>query len=101
MGKCITCGKHFHFSELDGGHFIQRQHLATRWDPRNVKAQCKRDNRFLYGLQYEFSLALGSELSEELLIKSKQIFKKTDAEYLEIFEEYRDKLAELKSIQDF
>ena len=47
------------------------------------------------------SLALGSDLAEELLIKSKQPLKMADFEYQEIFEEFRDKLKELKDSQKF
>ena len=99
--KCITCNKPIHFTESDAGHFIGRQHLATRWNENNVHAQCRKCNRFEYGRQYEYSLALGSDLAEELLLESRQIFKRSDFEYLEIFEEYRDKLEELKKDQNF
>ena len=99
--ECITCNKPIHFTESDAGHFIGRQHLATRWDENNVYAQCRKCNRFEYGRQYEYSLALGSDLAEELLLSSRQIFKRSDFEYLEIFEKYRDKLEELKKKQDF
>ena len=100
-GTCISCGKGIHFSESDAGHFISRGKLATRWDVRNVNLQCRKCNRFEYGRQYEYSLALGSELAEELLIKSKQPLKMADFEYQEIFEEFRDKLKELKDSQKF
>jgi hypothetical protein len=66
-----------------------------------VNLQCRKCNRFEYGRQYEYSLALGSELAEELLIKSKQPLKMADFEYQEIFEEFRDKLKELKDSQKF
>ena len=98
---CISCNKPIHFTESDAGHFIGRQHLATRWEENNVHAQCRKCNRFEYGRQYEYSLALGPDLAEELLLASRQIMKLSDAEYLEIFEEYKDKLEELKKIQNF
>ena len=100
-GQCISCKKGIHFSESDAGHFITRGALSTRWDIRNVNLQCRKCNRFEYGRQYEYSLALGSELAEELLIKSKQPLKMADFEYQEIFEEFRDKLKELKDSQKF
>lgn len=99
--KCITCNKPIHFTESDAGHFIGRQHLATRWNENNVHAQCRKCNRFEYGRQYEYSLSLGSDLAEELLLTSRQIMKLSDFEYMEIFEEYRDKLEELKKKQNF
>jgi len=99
--QCISCKKPIHFTESDAGHFIGRGALSTRWDENNVYAQCRKCNRFEYGRQYEYSLNLGSQLAEDLLIKSKQIYKLSEPEYQDLFETFRDKLAELKSIQDF
>ena len=99
--KCISCNKPIHFTESDGGHFISRKHLNTRYDEENVNAQCRKCNRFEDGRQFEYSLNLGEELSNKLLIKSKQILKLNDAEWLEIFEEFRDKLKAIKELQDF
>jgi len=99
--KCISCGKKVHFTETDAGHFIGRQHLITRYDERNVHAQCRKCNRFEYGRQYEYSIALGSDLADELLQKSRGVLKLTDPEWQEIFETYKTKLQELKNKQNF
>ena len=101
MTKCISCNKPVHFSETDAGHLFSRQHLSTRYDERNVNAQCRRCNRFEYGRQYEYAQNIGAELAEELLQKSRQVLKLTDPEWMEIFIEYRDKLAEIKNNQSF
>ena len=99
--NCISCGKKVHFTETDAGHFIGRQHLITRYDERNVHAQCRKCNRFEYGRQYEYSISLGSDLADELLQKSRGVLKLTDPEWLEIFETYKTKLQELKDKQNF
>ena len=99
--KCISCNKPIHFTESDAGHFISRAKMATRYDEQNVHAQCRKCNRFEYGRQFEYSLKIGTELAEELLIKSRQIYKMSDAEWLEVFEEFRDKLKAIKDIQNF
>jgi len=98
---CISCGKTIHFSESDAGHFISRKYLITRYDERNVKAQCRKCNRFEYGRQYEYSIALGQELSQELLQTSRSMVKYTDADWQEIFKEFNDKLNEIKKKQNF
>lgn len=98
---CISCGKTIHFSESDAGHFISRKYLITRYDERNVKAQCRKCNRFEYGRQYEYSIALGQELSQELLQTSRSMVKYTDADWQEIFEKFNDKLNEIKKKQNF
>jgi hypothetical protein len=99
--QCISCDKPIHFTESDAGHFISRGKLATRWDERNVNAQCRKCNRFEYGRQFEYSLKIGTELAEKLLQDSRSVFKLMEHEYQEIFETYRDKLKELKDIQNF
>jgi len=99
--QCISCDKPIHFSESDAGHFISRGKLATRWDERNVNAQCRKCNRFEYGRQFEYSLKIGTELAEQLLQDSRATVKLMDFEYQEIFEKYRDLNAELESIQGF
>lgn len=99
--QCISCDKPIHFTESDAGHFISRGKLATRWDERNVKAQCRKCNRFEYGRQFEYSLKIGTELAEQLLQESRAVFKLMEHEYQEIFETYRDKLKELKDLQGF
>ena len=99
--NCITCNKPIHFTESDAGDFISRGKLSTRYDPRNVYSQCRKCNRFEYGRQYEYSLTLGEQLSEELLIKSREICKLSDDEWLDIFNNYNNKLIELKKLQNF
>ena len=74
-GKCVSCDKAIHFSESDAGHFISRGAMATRWDERNVNLQCRKCNRFEYGRQFEYSLKIGTELAEELLQESRQLYK--------------------------
>lgn len=98
---CVSCGKTIHFLESDAGHFISRKYLITRYDERNVHAQCRKCNRFEYGRQYEYSIALGQELSQELLQTSRSMVKYTDADWQEIFEEFKDKLNEIKKKQNF
>lgn len=46
---CITCGCRRYWQELDAGHFIQREHLATRYEKDNVWPQCVKCNRFKGG----------------------------------------------------
>lgn len=100
-GECISCSKGIHFTESDAGHFISRQHLSTRWDERNVHLQCRKCNRFEYGRQYEYSIKIGGEVAEELLILSRQIQKFSDAELLDLYEKFNEKLKDLKDSQSF
>ena len=99
--ECITCQKPIHFTESDGGHFIGRQYMATRYDERNTYAQCRKCNRFEYGRQYEFSKAIGEELAEELLQRSREVCKLHDHEWQEVYERYNTKLQALRKKQSF
>jgi len=55
MGRCFTCNR---YSLLEAGHFIRRQHVATRWDERNVHGQCAYCNRWQHGAQAEYYVEL-------------------------------------------
>lgn len=43
---CISCGRRLPYEQADCGHYINRRHLATRWDEENCNAQCRKCNRF-------------------------------------------------------
>jgi 5-methylcytosine-specific restriction endonuclease McrA len=95
ISECVTCGKQDHWKKLQAGHFVSRKHYATRWDEDNVQVQCSGCNVFRYGEQYLFSKYLGVDLSEELLIKSRNIQKFTDNELLDMIELYNKKVNNL------
>ncbi len=95
IAECVTCGKKDHWKKLQAGHFMSRKHYSTRWDERNVEVQCQGCNVWRYGEQYKFSLHLGSELSEELLIRSRQIEKFSNADLVMMYETYKQKVKEL------
>jgi hypothetical protein len=95
IATCVTCGKQDHWKKMQNGHFISRKHYATRFDEDNCQVQCSGCNVFRYGEQYLFSKYLGADLSEELLIKSRNIQKFTDNELLEMIELYTEKVNNL------
>ena len=43
---CVTCDRQFHYKDMDGGHFISRNHTATKLVVENVHPQCKGCNGF-------------------------------------------------------
>ena len=57
-GICFTCGKKFGWKQTDAGHFINRNHLATRWYEKNVHAQCRGCNRFRQGNKQDYAVHL-------------------------------------------
>lgn len=93
--KCITCQREFMWNELDAGHFISRKEMNTRWDERNVAAQCHYCNRFRFGEQFKFSMALDKQsrgLSKRLFNKSKEIVKHSMIDLQEMVDLYKEKL---------
>lgn len=44
--QCISCGRIKPISQADCGHYINRQHMATRFSEVNCNAQCRSCNRF-------------------------------------------------------
>lgn len=93
--KCVTCGRSYHWKQIQAGHFMSRKHYSTRWDEDNVKPQCKACNVFNQGEQYKYSIHLGQELSESLLSKSRQIQKFTTADIEYLIELYSDRLKKI------
>ncbi len=77
---CVTCGKKYHWKQIQAGHFMSRKHYSTRWVEDNVKPQCYGCNVMQQGQQYRFSKYLGNNLSEELYNKSKEVVKFTTDE---------------------
>jgi 5-methylcytosine-specific restriction endonuclease McrA len=65
FGNCFTCGKFLSFSDLECGHYIGRQHYATRWEPKNCRIQCVSCNHFNEGEKGTFRKRLVEQLGEE------------------------------------
>ena len=93
--KCITSGKKYHYTEVDAGHFISRKEMATRWHEDNVYAQSRYDNRYRYGKQYEYSLALEKKkkgLPKHLYNLSKETVKYSITDLQNLIDKYKKKL---------
>ena len=92
---CITCDREYEVKKIHCGHFLSRQYMSTRWDERNVAPQCYGCNVMQQGKQFEFSLKLGKELSEELYLLSKQTKKYSLDELKEMIAYYKEQLKNL------
>ena len=89
-GRCCTCGS----PASHAGHYIKRQHLGTRYDPRNCHAQCVRCNTYLGGNMDEYAKFLIAEYGVDILltlgIAKRSVFKPTREWYAEIIKRYAD-----------
>ncbi len=92
MCMCVTCNKQFHWKNIQAGHFMSRKHYSTRWNENNVKPQCVGCNMFKSGEQYKYSLFLGSELANDLYLKSKELVKFSSQDIQDMIDNYNSKL---------
>ena len=76
FAKCISCGKPQYYKEMDAGHYVSRRWKPTKYDERNVHAQCVHCNRDLSGNVDEYARAIGDDLASELKELSRQPAKK-------------------------
>ena len=68
MGRCITCGRINEVKYMDCGHFIKRQHTATRFNEFNCQLQCKHCNAFEQGRDVEFREAIVRKYGESTVL---------------------------------
>ena len=99
---CYTCGVIKPIKNVDNGHFIKREHKATRYHEKNCKPQCKTCNGDIKhnGKQLEFRENLVREYDEETVRKLEKLgksnFQMTALDYKNKADEYRIKLNELQ-----
>ena len=97
---CISCGQIKPFEQADCGHYINRQHMSTRFDEMNCNAQCRKCNRFMEGNMSGYRRGLVAKYGERrvLLLESKknQTRKYSDFEYAELIKYYKALNAKLR-----
>lgn len=91
--QCISCGKIITFETSDCGHYINRKHMATRYDEKNCNAQCRACNRFDEGNMQGYRKGLikkFGELAVEMLeIKKFNVCPMNDFEIKILIEHYK------------
>ena len=98
--RCISCGAVHHWKEVDCGHYVNRSHMATRYDERNCNAQCRKCNRFDEGNNIGYTKGLiakyGDKVIDELYVKKYTISKMSKAEYEILIDHYKTEVKKLK-----
>jgi len=91
--KCISCGQIKPFEQADNGHYINRQHMNTRFDELNCNSQCRHCNRFMEGniQNYRKGLILKYGETKVILLEAKQGIarKYSDFEYEQLIKYYK------------
>ena len=97
--QCVSCGKIKPISQADCGHYINRQHMATRFSEMNCNAQCRSCNRFDEGNIQGYRRGLVQKYGEQrvLLLEAQkyEMKKYTEFEYEILIKYYR---AEIKRL---
>jgi len=98
--KCISCGRILPFSQADCGHYINRQHMATRFSEMNCNAQCRKCNRFQEGNMQGYRRGLIAKFGENKVkvLESKQheTMKISESEYKIMIKFYSKEWKKLK-----
>ena len=97
--ECFTCRKRFRPQDVDAGHYVTRDCKFLRFDLRNIRPQCRPDNRSKYGMRAEFGKRLEEEnegITEILLEESRIIHHWTRDELKQMILEFEQKLKPLK-----
>lgn len=99
---CYTCGTIKPIKECDNGHYMKREHKATRYHENNCRPQCKTCNGDTKhnGKQIDFRENLCNELGEEKVIKieklSKTLIQANHTFYKNTSDYYREKVNEMQ-----
>jgi len=96
--ECWSCHKLHAMSEMDCGHFVGRQHKATRFLEENCHPQCRYCNRYIEGNKDAYALSLvkhyGPDILERLQVEKHKTLHLLAADLIEIINRYKAKLAE-------
>ena len=98
--RCISCGRLLPIEQSDCGHYINRQHMATRFNEKNCNAQCRKCNRFdegnIQGYRRGLIAKYGAPTVLMLEAMKNQINKISDFEYRAMIDYYRKEVKRLK-----
>lgn len=99
VGHCISCGRTITYNTCQAGHYIDRAHMATRWDDHNVNAQCVECNEHRRGNIPGYTLGLmdkygPAEVDRLCHLRRVEVHYST-REIQEITEKYKQKIKQL------
>ena len=96
--KCISCGRVLPIEQADCGHYINRQHMATRFSELNCNAQCRKCNRFDEGNASGYRKGLiekiGLEKVELLEAMRYTTHKLSEVELMALEKHYKERVKE-------
>lgn len=94
--RCISCGAVMSIRQADCGHYINRQHMATRYSEVNCNAQCRHCNRFDEGNMSGYRAGLVKKYGEAKVImleaQKNEVRKYSDVEYQALITHYQKEI---------
>ena len=98
--RCISCGQVKDLSQADCGHYVNRRHMATRFDEMNCNAQRRSCNRFDEGNMQGYRRGLVAKYGEQrvLLLEAKkhESRKYSMFEYEALIQHYKEEVKRLR-----
>lgn len=95
-GNCITCGKRYHFSELQAGHFNPGRFNSIIFDLRGIHIQCYNCNINLKGNPRNYDAymkrTLGQQVIDDLDARAKKVEQFDRMQLLMMVTEYKPKV---------
>lgn len=91
--QCISCGRILPITQADCGHYINRQHMSTRFSEINCNAQCRSCNRFDEGNMQGYRRGLVQKYGEQMVLwleaQKYKARKYTEFEYKALIDHYK------------
>lgn len=94
--RCISCGSVMSIRQADCGHYINRQHMATRYSEVNCNAQCRHCNRFDEGNMSGYRAGLVRKYGETKVVlleaQKNEVRKYSEFEYQALIAHYQKEI---------
>jgi hypothetical protein len=100
FGLCISCSAIIQFNTCDCGHYINRRHMALRFDEQNCNAQCRSCNSFdegnVQGYRRGLIVKIGEKATDLLEIRKHNECHLSEIELDLLFKYFSNKLKDLE-----
>jgi hypothetical protein len=103
-GRCISCGTIVTYANCHNGHYVNRQHMALRFDEQNCNAQCVNCNSFdegnVQGYRRGLIAKIGEKATDMLEIRKHNTCHLSEVELDLLISVYKKKLQQIEQNKD-
>jgi hypothetical protein len=101
--SCFVTGERIYYKDCDAAHFIDRAHMATRWDEMNVHAVTRDSNRYDPGHKEKYRTMMivkyGLMKVAALDDKGRSLMKHTSHDLLGLIDLYKEEVKKLRALK--